>query len=192
MKPKIKEIIIVEGKDDIAAVKHAVDAHVIAVHGYSSFKKQTLEKLKQISSTNDVIILTDPDFAGKKIRNLIKVHIPNAKHAFISRKEGTKNNNIGVENADANAIIEALKRTKVIFHDTEQPKSYTFDDLVNNNLCYGKNSKLRREKLGDVLRIGYYNSKQLLQSLNSFNIPRELFNKALVQIDKLTQEGDFS
>ena len=39
MKPKIKEIIIVEGKDDIAAVKHAVDAHVIAVHGYSSFKK---------------------------------------------------------------------------------------------------------------------------------------------------------
>ena len=75
MKPKIKEIIVVEGKDDIAAVKQAVDAHVIAVHGYSSFKKKTIEKLKQISLTNDIIILTDPDFAGKKIRNLIKVHI---------------------------------------------------------------------------------------------------------------------
>ena len=95
MKPKIKEIIVVEGKDDIAAVKQAVDAHVIAVHGYSSFKKKTIEKLKQISLTNDIIILTDPDFAGKKIRNLIKVHIPDAKHAFISRKEGTKNNNSG-------------------------------------------------------------------------------------------------
>ena len=192
MKPKIKEIIVVEGKDDISAVKKAVEAHVIAVHGYSSFKKSTIEKLKQISLTNDIIILTDPDFAGKKIRTLIKTHIPNAKHAFISREEGTKNNNIGVENAGAAAIIEALKRAKIIFHDTGESKSYTFDDLINNNLCYGKDSKLRREKLGDVLRIGYYNSKQLLQSLNSFNIPRELFDKALIKINQLTQEGDFS
>lgn len=189
MKPKIKEIIIVEGKDDIAAVKQAVDAHVIAVHGYSSFKKETIEKLKQISLTNDIIILTDPDFAGKKIRNLIKDHIPNAKHAFISRKEGTKNDNIGVENADTSAIIESLRRSKAIFHNTEQPKHYTFDDLINNNLCYGKDSKLRRERLGSVLRIGYYNSKQLLQSLNSFNIPRELFDKALIHINT---GGDFS
>ncbi len=136
--------------------------------------------------------MTDPDFAGKKIRTLIKTHIPNAKHAFISREEGTKNNNIGVENAGAAAIIEALKRAKIIFHDTGESKSYTFDDLINNNLCYGKDSKLRREKLGDVLRIGYYNSKQLLQSLNSFNIPRELFDKALIKINQLTQEGDFS
>ena len=192
MKPKIKEIIVVEGRDDITAVKQAVDAHVIAVHGYSSFKKKTIEKLKQISLTNDIIILTDPDFAGKKIRNLIKIHIPDAKHAFISRKEGTKNNNIGVENADTAAIIEALKKTKIIFHDTKEPNSYTFDDLINNNLCYGKDSKLRREKLGDILHIGYYNSKQLLQSLNSFNIPRRSFDEALIQINKLIQEGDFS
>ena len=192
MKPKIKEIIVVEGKDDITAVKQAVDAHVIAVHGYSSFKKETIEKLRQISLTSDIIILTDPDFAGKKIRNLIKSHIPKAKHAFISRKEGTKNNNIGVENADADAIIEALKRTRVVFHSAEQPKSYTFDDLISNDLCYGKNSRLRRERLGDILRIGYYNSKQLLQSLNSFNISRELFEKALTQINQLTKEGDFS
>lgn len=192
MKPKIKEIIIVEGKDDITAVKQAVDAHVIAVHGYSSFKKETINRLKQISLTNDIIVLTDPDFAGKKIRNLIKDHIPSAKHAFISRKEGTKNNNIGVENADCSAITEALKKASIIFHDTDMPKTYTFDDLINNNLCYGKDSKLRREKLGDILRIGYYNSKQLLRSLNSFNIPRELFDKALIKINEITQEGDFS
>jgi ribonuclease M5 len=192
MKPRIKEIIIVEGKDDITAVKQAVDAHVIAVHGYSSFKKETIEKLKQISLTNDIIILTDPDFAGKKIRNLIQQHIPKAKHAFISRKEGTKNNNIGVENADSHAIIEALKKSSIIFQNSDIPKPYTFDDLIDNNLCYGENSKLRREKLGDALRIGYYNSKQLLQSLNSFNIPRESFKNALIKINELTQEGDYS
>ena len=85
-----------------------------------------------------------------------------------------------------------LKKTKIIFHNTKEPDSYTFDDLINNNLCYGKNSKLRREKLGDILHIGYYNSKQLLQSLNSFNIPRRSFDEALIQINKLIQEGDFS
>lgn len=183
MKLKVKEIIIVEGKDDITAVKQAVDAHVIAVHGYSSFKKDTIEKLKNIASNNDIIILTDPDFAGKKIRNLIAANIPEAKHAFITRKEGTKKDNIGVENADSKAIIEALKNSNIKFLTKDTAKLYTIKDLIDNNLCYGKNSKLRREKLGNILRIGYYNSKQLLQSLNSFNISKELFEEAVKEIN---------
>ena len=184
MKPKIKEIIIVEGKDDIAAVKQAVDAHVIAVHGYSSFKKETIEKLKNISLNNDLIILTDPDFAGKKIRDLISQNIPNAKHAFISRKEGTKKGNIGVENADKEAIIEALKNSNIKFLNKDPEKIYTYNDLIDNNLCYGENSKMRREKLGSFLRIGYYNSKQLLNALNNFNISRETFIEALKNINE--------
>ena len=33
MKKKIKEVIVVEGKDDISAVKNAVDAEVFQVNG---------------------------------------------------------------------------------------------------------------------------------------------------------------
>ena len=39
MKPKIQEIIIVEGRDDISAVKAAVDAEIIQVNGFAIRKK---------------------------------------------------------------------------------------------------------------------------------------------------------
>ena len=42
----------------------------------------------------------------------------------------------------------------------------------------------RRIILGDNLKIGYYNSKQLLNALNSFNITKEDFNKAVEKIEK--------
>ena len=44
MKPQIKEIIVVEGRDDITAVKAAVDAEIVAVNGFSVGKN--IEKVK--------------------------------------------------------------------------------------------------------------------------------------------------
>ena len=186
MRPKIKEIIIVEGKDDISAVKQAVDAHVIAVHGYSSFRKDTINKLKNIALTNEIIILTDPDFAGKKIRDLIIKYIPNAKHAFISRENATKKGNIGVENASSDVIIKALQDSNIKFFRSKMKNNFTSSDLIDNNLCYGKDSKIRREKLGNLLHIGYYNSKQLLSSLNNFNISRKDFEDAIIKINNIS------
>ncbi|EHO20783.1 hypothetical protein HMPREF9466_00810 [Fusobacterium necrophorum subsp. funduliforme 1_1_36S] len=44
MKPKIQEIIIVEGRDDISAVKAAVDAEIIQVNGFAIRKREILIK----------------------------------------------------------------------------------------------------------------------------------------------------
>ena len=106
-KIKIKEIIIVEGRDDVTAVKRVIDSHIISLNGFSGMNKKTIEKLVELSKENELVLLTDPDFAGKKIRDKIKEKIPNIKHAFISRKDALKGNNIGVENAKDNIILEA-------------------------------------------------------------------------------------
>ena len=53
------------------------------------------------------------------------------------------------------------------------------EDLVENGLCIGKGAKEKRLMLGDMLNIGYYNSKQLLNALNSFNITRNEFEEAM-------------
>ncbi len=37
--------------------------------------------------------------------------------------------------------------------------------------------------LGDMLNIGYYNSKQLLNALNSFNITRNEFEESIKKIE---------
>ena len=181
-KIKIKEIIVVEGRDDITAIKRVVDAHIIALNGFSALSKKTINKIVELSKNNDLILFTDPDFAGKKIRDTLKKYIPNIKHAFISQKNATKNDNIGVENANDESILEALKN--VITANQNIENRFSIEDLIDNGFVSGSNSKKRRVMLGDMLKIGYYNAKQLLKALNSFNIPREQFEKTIEEINK--------
>ena len=181
-KIKIKEIIVVEGRDDITAIKRVVDAHIIALNGFSALSKKTINKMVELSQNNDLILFTDPDFAGKKIRDTLKKYIPNIKHAFVSQKDATKNDNIGVENANDKAILEALKN--VVTANQDGKNRFNISDLIDNRFVSGSNAKERRIMLGDILKIGYYNAKQLLKALNSFNISREQFNAAVKKINK--------
>ncbi len=60
----IKEIIVVEGRDDVTAVKRAIDAELITTGGFG-FPKGVMERIKA-NERRGVIIFTDPDFAGEK------------------------------------------------------------------------------------------------------------------------------
>ena len=66
----IKEVIVVEGKDDIARVKAAVNCDVIATGGFA-FGKKLLKELKAIEERRGIIIFTGPDYMGKQIRRLL-------------------------------------------------------------------------------------------------------------------------
>lgn len=180
-KIKINEIIVVEGRDDITALKRVVEGHIIALNGFSGMNKKTLNKLVELSKDNEMILLTDPDFAGKKIRQKIQEYVPNIKHAFVSRKDATKDNNVGVENANNEVLLETLKN---IITEKKENSDYIFTmaDLLDNDLSIGKKAKENRIKLGDILKIGYYNSKQLLNALNSFNIDKKTFDKAIEKL----------
>ena len=87
-----------------------------------------------------------------------------------------------MENANDEAILEALKN--VITANQNVENRFSIDDLIDNGFILGNNAKERRIMLGDMLKIGYYNAKQLLKALNSFNISRERFLKAIEEINK--------
>ena len=180
MKKRIKEVIVVEGKDDISAVKKAVDAEMIEVNGFAVRRKSTLEKIKNACERTGVIVLTDPDFAGEQIRKTIENYIPDVKHAYISREEGTKDDNIGIENANPESILQALEGAK--FKIVTERKEFTVIDMIENNLSVGLNSKMNRQNLGSILKIGYANSKQFLSKLNNFGISRDEFEDAIKKI----------
>ena len=181
-KNQIQEIIVVEGRDDITAIKRVVDAHIIALNGFSALSKKTINKIVELSWSNDLILFTDPDFAGKKIRDTLKKYIPNIKHAFVSQKDATKDDNIGVENANDEAILDALKNVITAHQNVEN--RFNISDLIDNGFVSENNSKERRIMLGELLKIGYYNAKQLLKALNSFNISREQFEEAIKKINE--------
>ena len=172
----IKEIIVVEGRDDIVAVKNAVEAEVIATGGFG-YKEDFIESLKVIAEKRGIIILTDPDYAGERIRKDIGRNIKNCKHAFLSRGKAFKKGDIGVENATKEDIIEAIKKARPII--IEKREEFTKEDLIKLGLIGGSNSKQKREKLGNILGIGYGNSKQFLNRLNNFGVTKEEFIEAL-------------
>ncbi|MGL5582368.1 MAG: ribonuclease M5 [Cetobacterium sp.] len=183
MKKKIKEVIVVEGRDDISAVKAAVDAEIIQTNGFAIRKKGNIEKLRVAYENKGIIVLTDPDFVGEELRKYILKFFPTAKQAYISRKEGSKDGDVGVENATPEAIIKALENAKCeVVQDTEAV--FTMNELIDHKLSGAPESKDLRAQLGTELRIGYSNAKQMLSKLNRYGITMEQFLEAMDRIQK--------
>ena len=111
----IREVIIVEGRDDIDAVQKAVSADIIATHGYG-ISASTLDRIRRAYETRGIIILTDPDHAGGRIRKRLTELFPEAGQAYVSRGEAENGDDIGIENAKPEVIrraIEAAGRTMI-------------------------------------------------------------------------------
>lgn len=176
----IKETIVVEGKDDESAVKGAVKAEVIITNGLG-INEKIIERIKNAQQRTGVIIFTDPDFPGEKIRKIISNKVPGCKHAYLPRKHSRKGSNIGIENASPDHIIEALSRVKT---EGEDKKLFTMQHLVDAGLLMDIAAKQRREKMGEFLGIGYGNGKQFLKRLNHYNITMKEFQEALQKLEK--------
>ena len=178
----IKEVIVVEGKDDIVAVKAALDAEVIATGGFG-YKKELVETLRQLSERRGIIILTDPDYAGEQIRKDLSNKIKNCKHAFLPQGKAIKKGDIGIENASKEDIIEAISKSRP--NNIEKSEEFTKEEIIALGLMGGAGSREKREKIGAILGIGYSNSKQFLNRLNNFGVTREEFEKAVEGIGKI-------
>lgn len=177
----IKEIIVVEGKSDICAVKRAVDAEVISTSGLG-INEKILKMIKRAAKDRGIIILTDPDFPGKKIRNILSSEIENCKHAFIPRDKANKKGNIGVENASVEEIRKAIENAKAeSFHNEIE---FTNQDMIYYGFVGNENASKRREVVGDIIGIGYCSAKQFLKRLNSFGIKKEELENAISIIEK--------
>jgi ribonuclease M5 len=177
----IKEVIVVEGRDDVAAVKAALDCEVIATNGFG-YGKSLIKTLKSLQERRGLIILTDPDFGGERIRKDLSKHIPECKHAFLPQGKALKKGDIGVENATPEDIREAIKKSRP--NKVEKVETFEREDILLFNLSGGPGSSERREKLGEILGIGYCNGKQILNRLNHLGVTREEFLRAMERMEE--------
>lgn len=179
---KIKEVIVVEGKDDTIRIKQAVQADTIETNG-SAVSEETLRKIERANEKRGVIIFTDPDYPGQRIRTIISKRIPGCKHAFLSRTEakGKENESLGIEHASNEAIQEALAAVKTEYKEPPG-EAIAYQDLIDAGLIAGNGARKRREKLGILLRIGYCNGKQLYHRLTIFHVTEEEFRDAMEQV----------
>ncbi|MGE6370543.1 ribonuclease M5 [Planococcus kocurii] len=182
---KINEIIVVEGKDDTVAIKRAVDADTIETNG-SAITAETLVRIAHAQQKRGVIVFTDPDYPGRRIRAIIEEHVPLAKHAFLAKEKTIAKNGkgLGIEHACDEDIREALHAVYTPLQK-ERAVEITMEDLIDAGLVAHPKAKQRRIQMGNDLQIGYTNGKQLQKRLYMFGISKAQFIKA---VQALTQE----
>lgn len=183
-KIKIQEVIVVEGKDDTANLKRFYEVDTYETRG-SAIDEDDLERIERLHDLRGVIVFTDPDYNGERIRKIIMQAIPTVKHAFLQREEATpksktKGRSLGVEHASFEDLEKALSSVRGYYDDDNQ-FDITKSDLMRLGLLMGGDSRKRREYLGEHLRIGYCNGKQLLKRL-------ELFGISLAEVEEVMGE----
>ncbi|MDO4903745.1 MAG: ribonuclease M5 [Limosilactobacillus sp.] len=181
---KIKEVIVVEGKDDTKQILKAVDADTYETNG-SALDESDLARLKKLQASRGLIVFTDPDFNGERLRKMISQAIPGVQHAFIRRDQGVPteaHGSLGVEHADPDTIKASLAH--LYTEAPDEPVIFSSKDLQQAGMTGSAKSRQRRERLGQILGIGYGNGKQLVRRLNMFRISPEQFAQAVNQIDQ--------
>lgn len=163
---KIKEIVVVEGKTDTAVLKELFAVDTIETHGLQ-LDKATLDIIKEANKTRGIIILTDPDYPGKKIRNQIQDVVPNCKHAFVNKEDAIGKHKLGIAEARKEAIIHALENI-VTFGCIQDSISWT--EFISLDII--GNTK-RREEVYQAFHLGHGNVKTLFKRLNMVGITKQ-------------------
>lgn len=182
----IKEVLVVEGKMDVVAIRKAVEADCIITEGFN-LKPEALENIRQAEKRRGIIILTDPDSAGERIRKFLGKRFPNAKHAFVPVEDATANDDIGIEQAKPEAIRRALETVRTL--NWEPSHLFSSADLVKHGLSGSPDASRRRARLGAILGVGFANAKTFLQRLNHYGVTREEFENGLREMAAGQEKG---
>ncbi|MDR3208099.1 MAG: DUF4093 domain-containing protein [Oscillospiraceae bacterium] len=165
MRPRIKEVLVVEGRYDKNTLLQVVDALVVTTDGFGVFRdgeKRAL--LRRLASERGIILLTDSDGAGFLIRNHLKGVLPpvGVKQAYIPDVRGKehrkrlpgKEGKLGVEGMSPKVLLDALRRAGATFEDGDgagnpppERRRLTKADLMRHGLSGRPDSAARRAKL---------------------------------------------
>ena len=190
MKPKIREVIVVEGRYDHNTLAQVVDAKVVELGGFAVFHDaEKLALLRRLAETRGLILLTDSDGAGFVIRNHLKGALPRdkVKQAYIpdiagkerrKRRPG-KEGKLGVEGMDPATLLSVLRRCGATFEvegeETPVGEPITKADLFALGLSGGSGSAQRRQTLAKALDLPKHLSPNaLLDVLNLLTTKEEL------------------
>lgn len=179
-KLRLREVVIVEGKYDKIRLDTILDALIIPLGGFSVFSDSELRDfLRRLARERGLIILTDSDGAGFKIRGYLSGIIPSEQlhHVYIPDVFGkekrkripSKEGKLGVEGMDLQTLRHAFEKAGVV----GRPAKNTHDeitrlDLYEDGLTGGENSSAMRQGLYQVLGLpARLNTTALLRMLNA-------------------------
>ncbi len=175
---KIKETIVVEGKYDKIRLAPLFDANIIELGGFRIYNnKDRLALIRRIAEKNGIIILTDSDSAGFRLRHYLSSAVPkaNIKNVFIPNVSGKekrkakpgKENLIGVEGMTTDVLLSAFKKAGI---DPESGNSE-------------RTEPFRKTFLFEIGLSGKENSSEIRRKIcEYFSLPKMLSANSLAEI----------
>lgn len=197
---KLNEAVIVEGKYDKIKLSGLIDAVIIETDGFGIFKDKEKQKLiRFLADTKGIIIMTDSDSAGFKIRSFINgitkseniknVYIPDVYGKEKRKTEASKEGKLGVEGINKDLIIEALSKAGVSALENSKltSREITKTDFFEDGIVGKDNSSSLRKKLAVSLDLPEkISSSSLLKIINSY-MTYEEYKEAVQKINNPTK-----
>ncbi len=171
----IREVIVVEGKNDTRRLKLFFDADTIETGGLN-LDEETIAYIKEVNSKRGAILFLDPDHPGEKIRKRLNDAIPGLKNAFIMKEDGRTKKKVGIEHASREVLEEALKN--LITYD-EGRTSLSNEEFISLGLSGQEGSAERRERLSRHFHLGRCNAKTMYKRLNMLGVDHDEIMKVL-------------
>lgn len=183
---KINEAIIVEGKYDKSKLASLVDAVIIVTNGFGIFKdREKLELIRYYARKTGIIIMTDSDSAGQKIRGYIKgavhngriinVYIPDVFGKEKRKEKPSAEGKLGVEGISSKQIAEAFERAGVTSAERTFKSDITPLTLYELGLSGAENSRELRKRLQKSLDLPeLMSASSLTEVLNTMMTAEEL------------------
>ena len=185
MKKIINGIVVVEGKSDAAFLSTFLDAEYVITNG-SEIPQKTIEYLKNSAEKRDIFVLTDPDYPGKRIRDVLDQNVPNLKHCFVSKEKSIKNGKVGVAESTKDEILLALEN--IIETRCNKIRNVASSDLVYLGLLGDENSADKRKVVADKYHLGFCNAKTFLKRVNYSNLTVEDLKSCLWTIKSILKK----
>jgi len=194
---KLRQPVIVEGRYDRIRLSSVIDGVLIETGGFRIFKdKELLASLRHIANTTGVIIMTDSDASGFKIRNFLKNSLGSrAKitHVYIPSVKGTENRKaapsaeglLGVEGLDSQTLLQAFERAGVGCSQVEKKSDLSTADLFAAGLTGMANSAARRRRLLEKLSLPQRMSNSTMLTMLNTLLTREEFFELVSSLDDI-------
>ena len=174
MRRYVKFPIIVEGKYDKAHLASFLDAQIYTTDGFSIYDSARQKQLLDLLSHSDsVIIMTDSDRAGFRIRghlsgiikdrHIIHIYLPRVSGRERRKPAPSAEGFLGVEGIDSRRIIAELERQGAFGSSTTESFSPTL--FYELGLSGGDNSSELRNRLAEQLGLPTGMSSSALRKL---------------------------
>ena len=183
---KIDEAVIVEGKYDKIKLSSIIDTVIIVTNGFGIFKdREKLELIRYYAKATGIIILTDSDNAGRKIRGYLKsavgggnirnVYIPDVFGKEKRKDKPSAEGKLGVEGIEKELILEAFAKSGITTSVCEKPHDISKLTLYELGLSGGTQSSALRKRLQRSLNLPEcLSATALVEVLNTMMTADEL------------------